>query len=321
MRIKQIGLFPAMSLRIEVRIQQVRHLRQVLASQFVMNDRHSLCARLQRLALAFLALVVALQAHAQPSSGSTRAQVTIKVTGAYLLVPLVSDIARRFEEQHSGVKIDVQGGGSAKGEADVRTGVSNIGMLPRVPAKGDRDLFAFPFARDGIAVIVNGGNPLTGISTARLTDVLTGRISNWKALGGTDAPIVLGWRNTEGSPSAEFLLQHLKLHPSQIRQHADLGTSAEAIKFVASTKNGLAVASVAASERSARAGISVKLLAYNGVPAASRTIQSHLYPLSRAPTLITRRAPEGLQKQFIEYALSNRVLDLQLKHGFVPYEQ
>jgi phosphate transport system substrate-binding protein len=83
----------------------------------------------------------------------------------------------------------------------------------------------------------------------------------------------------------------------------------------------MALASVAASESSARVGVSVKLLAYNGVPAANRTIQSHLYPLSRAPTLITRGAPAGLQKQFIEYASSRRVLDLQLKHGFVPYEQ
>jgi phosphate transport system substrate-binding protein len=37
---------------------------------------------------------------------------------------------------------------------------------------------------DGIAVVVNGGNPVTGISTSQLVDVLTGRISNWKALGG-----------------------------------------------------------------------------------------------------------------------------------------
>jgi phosphate transport system substrate-binding protein len=282
-----------------------------------MNGRHSLCARLQLVALACFSLVVAAQAYAQ-SSGSIR---RLTISGSSLLVPLLSDIARRFEEQHSGVKIDVQGGGSAKGEADVRAAVSDIAILSRAPRKDDRDLFAFPFVRDGIAIIVNGGNRLTGISTNQLTDVLTGRISNWKALGGTDAPIVLGWRNAEGSPSAEFLLEHLKLQPSQVRQHTDLRTSAEAITFVANTKNGLAVASVAASEHSARSGVSVKLLAYNGVPAANRTIQSHLYPLSRPQTLITRRAPAGLQKQFIEYALSKRVLDLQLKHGFVPYEQ
>jgi phosphate transport system substrate-binding protein len=75
---------------------------------------------------------------------------------------------------------------------------------------------------DGIAVVVNGGNPVTGISTSQLVDVLTGRISNWKALGGTDAPIVLGWRNAEGSTSAEFL-PSTPQSKHKVTDHEDIG--------------------------------------------------------------------------------------------------
>ncbi|HEY0337403.1 MAG TPA: hypothetical protein VGC70_08700, partial [Burkholderiales bacterium] len=75
------------------------------------------------------------------------------------------------------------------------------------------------------------------------------------------------------------------------------------------------------SERSIRSGLSIKLVAYNGVPASSRSIQNHDYALSRPLTLITRQLPQGLQKHFIDYALSHDVIDLQVKFGFVPYQE
>ncbi|MGZ5137766.1 MAG: hypothetical protein ACXWCX_08185 [Burkholderiales bacterium] len=77
--------------------------------------------------------------------------------------------------------------------------------------------------------------------------------------------------------------------------------------------------SIGVVERSARAGAPIKLIAYNGFPATSRTVENHLYALTRPLTLVSRGAPEGLQKQFIDYALSPPLIDLQLKYGFVPY--
>ena len=75
------------------------------------------------------------------------------------------------------------------------------------------------------------------------------------------------------------------------------------------------------AERSAQAGVGIKLLAYNGSTASSRTIQNHNYMLSRPMTLVTHYLPQGLQKQFIDYALSSDVVDLQVKYGFVPYQE
>jgi phosphate transport system substrate-binding protein len=232
----------------------------------------------------------------------------------------MAEIGARFETLHPGVKIDVAPGGSAKALVDLRSGASDIAMLPRGLRSTDHDLFAFPIARDGIAVIVNRDNPVRELNSAQLTSVLTGRISNWKALAPLDAPIQLGLRD-QPEGSADMVLQHLKLQPTQVTPHASINATSDAISFVANGRNRMALASIGEAERSARNGVAIKLLGYEGFPATSRTIHNHLYGLTRAMSLITRRPPEGLQKQFLEYATSTAVLDLLLKYGFVPYEQ
>ncbi|MGZ5136625.1 MAG: substrate-binding domain-containing protein [Burkholderiales bacterium] len=283
------------------------------------NCRHSLRTRLQVLALALLSLVEVPHALGQQSAGAAGVHTKLTIGGSFLLVPIMTDMARRFEGLNPGVRIDVQSSGTGKGLADVRSGVSDIAMAPRALREAERDLFGFPIARDGVAVIVNTANPVRGISSSQLTDILVGRIFNWTALNGLDAPVKLAWRQGEGS--TEFILEHLKLRRAQIGPHTAIVTNDDAIKFVANTPDGIALASVGLSERSARERTPIRLLAYNGFPAASRTIQNHVYSLSRPLTLITRRPPEGVQKQFIDFATSKRVVDLQLKYGFVPYEE
>jgi phosphate transport system substrate-binding protein len=231
----------------------------------------------------------------------------------------VDDIARRYERLHPGVTIDVYSAGSGKGLADVRAGAVDIGMLSRALLNNERDLFAYPIARDGVAVIVHRDNPLKGVTTRQLNALLTGQLANWKPLTGRDAPVNVAWRRGHGS--FELMLERLNLRREQIVGHVLTGPTEDGIKFTAADTNGLTLASVGESERSMRSGVPIKLLAYNGVPASSRSIQDHDYPLSRPLTLITRQLPQGLQKQFIDYALSKDVIDLQVKHGFVPYQE
>jgi phosphate transport system substrate-binding protein len=193
-----------------------------------------------------------------------------------------------------------------------------MAMLPRPLRSGEEDLFAYAIARGGVAILVNRENRVSNITRAELADILTGRIANWKTLGGADAPVRLAWRTGEGS--AYFIVDYLKLKREQVRPSLMVDGNDESIRFAASEPNGITFASVAASERSTKAGIPIKLLTFEGIPAATRTIQNRAYPLSRPLMLVTRSVAEGLQKRFIDYAGSPPVLDLQLKHGVVPFE-
>ena len=243
---------------------------------------------------------------------------TLVVTGSSTVYPLMTEIARRFEGLNPGVSLEVRAVGSAKGIADLRSGASDIAMVSRQLVDSERDLFAFPLCRDGAAIVVHRANPLTGMSSQQLSDVVTGRVTNWKQLGAPAGAIRFAWR-TEGQAIPELILQHLKLKPGQIRSQARIFENAHAIDFVASDRNAITLAALGVAERSVKSGAAIKLLAYQGVPASTRAIRDHTYLLSRPLSLITRSAPTGLQKRLIDYAASRAAIDLHEKHGFVPY--
>jgi phosphate transport system substrate-binding protein len=271
------------------------------------------------LVLALLCLMIS-PVQAQGFSTVKTVQGKLVVTGSATLFPLMNDVARRFESKHTGIKIDVRSVGSGRGIVELRAGTADVGMLSRALFNNERDLFGFPIARDGLAVVVHRDNPIKGVNSRELSELLTGRIVNWKQLGGRDLPINLAWR-IQGHGSVELILERLKLRRDQMRPHIVVNTGEEGIRVVAKDPKAVTLASVAEAERSAQAGIGIKLLAYNGSIASSRTIQNHNYMLSRPMTLVTRHLPQGVQKQFIDYALSSDVVDLQVKYGFVPYQE
>jgi len=269
------------------------------------------------LALLFIAPPLA---GAQTSAGTKSQARPIVVTGSSTVYPLMIDIARRFEQQNPGVTIDVRSGGSGKGVVDLRAGVSEIAMVSRQPADNERDLFTFALCQDGAAIVVHRSNRLKGLSRRQLADLLTGKITDWRQLGARPGAIKLAWR-TENQAIPELLLQHLKLKPGQIRGHATIFENADAIAFVANDRNAITVAALGMAERSAKSGVAIKLLAYGGIPASTRTVRAHTYLLSRPLILLTRGVPTGRQKRLVDYATSKAVTDLYEKHGFVPYDE
>jgi phosphate transport system substrate-binding protein len=268
-----------------------------------------------RTALA-LAAIAASAVAAQPAPGSS----ALLVTGSSTVAPLMSDIARRFETLNKGVSIDVRSVGSGKGISDLRAGLCDIAMVSRPTADSERDLFAYPLSRDGAAFVVHRSNPVKGLTSRQVTDVLTGTVTDWKQLGGRPGAIKVAWR-TEGQGIPEILLQQLKLKNEQIRSHAMFFENTDAIKYAANNRQAISVAALAVAERSAKSGVAIKLLAYEGVAASATAVRDHTYALSRPLILVTRTVPTGLQKRLLDYAVSGAALDLHEKHGFVPYRE
>ena len=268
-------------------------------------------SRLTRALSVLLALLLLVPALAGAQS--------LVVTGSSTVYPLMMDIVRRFEGSHPGVSIDVRSVGSAKGIADLRGGRSDIAMVSRQLVDNERELFAFPLCRDGAAIVVHRDNPLTGLGSQQLAQLVTGRITDWQQLGAPAGAIKLAWR-TEGQAIPELVVQHLKLRHVQIRSHTTIFENADAVAFVANDRNAITVAALGVAERSLKSGAAIKLLAYQGIPASTRAVRDHTYLLSRPLLLVTRSTPAGLQKQLVDYAASGAVTDLAEKHGFVPYQ-
>jgi phosphate transport system substrate-binding protein len=247
------------------------------------------------------------------------AQERLVLRGSTTVYPLMSDIVERFVARNPGITIDLQSGGTGKGIAELRKRTADIAMVSRQLNESERDLFSFPLCRDGAAVIVHRSNTAKGLSARQLSGVLTGKIANWKQLGARPGPIRLAWR-TETQAIPEMILQQLKLKPGQVRSHQIILENADAVQFVASDPSAISIVALGVAERSVKSGSAIKLLAYEGVAASTRTVRDHTYLLSRPLILVTRSTPTALEKRLIDYAVSGAVTDLHEKHGFVPYQ-
>ena len=249
-------------------------------------------------------------------SGNTAAQKLV-LTGASTIAPLAGEIARRFESRHPGTRIDVQTGGSSRGINDVRNGTVDIGMVSRDLKPEEKGLHAYAIALDGVGIIVNASNPVGMLHRWQLIDIYTGKIVNWMEVGGTNSPITVVHK-AEGRSTLELFLGYLNLKNSQIKPHVVIGDNAQGIKTVAGNRNAIGYVSIGAAVYEAEHGTPIKLLPLDGVAAAVANVRSGTFPLSRPLNLVTRAFPEGLAREFIEFARSPEVHDLVEAQYFVP---
>lgn len=239
------------------------------------------------------------------------------ITGSSTLAPLIAEIGKRFESLHDKVRIDVQTGGSSRGIADVRQRLADIGMVSRAMKDDEKDLHAFPVARDGVGIILHKENPVQALTDEHIVAIYTGKITNWKTVGGENAAITVV-NKAEGRSTLELFLHHFKLKNVDVKAQVVIGDNEQGVKTVAGNRNTIGYVSIGTAEYDESQGVPVKLLAIGGVAAATENVRNGTFPLSRPLHIVTRTTPTGLAKAFIDYAQSKDVLDLIKEQYFVP---
>lgn len=239
------------------------------------------------------------------------------ITGSSTLAPLIAEIGKRFERLHSKVRIDVQTGGSSRGIADARQGLADIGMVSRAMKDDEKDLHAFPIARDGIGIILHRGNPVRTLTDEQIIAIYTGTITNWKTVGGTDATITVV-NKAEGRSTLELFLHHFKIKNVEVKAQVVIGDNEQGIKTVAGNRNAIGYVSIGTAEYDESQGVPIKLLPVGEVAASTETVRNGTFPLSRPLHIITRTPPAGLAKAFIDFAQSKTVHDIIKQQYFVP---
>jgi phosphate transport system substrate-binding protein len=239
------------------------------------------------------------------------------LTGSSTVAPLALEIGKRFESLNPGVLVDVQSGGSSRGVADARSGLANIGMASRALNDKEQDLQAHTIALDGIAIIVHAKNKISTLSDEQIKAIYTGKITNWKELGGANKPITV-INKAEGRSTLELFLARFGLDNKDIKASVVIGDNQQGIKTVVGNPNSIAYVSIGTAEFEAGQGSAIKLLPMAGIEASVAQVQAGKFPLSRPLNLITLTKPEGLVKRFIDFAQSDAVRDLIAEQFFVP---
>jgi phosphate transport system substrate-binding protein len=267
-------------------------------------------------AMAVGAMLTGCGASGSVSSGGF-GEGRLTLSGASTAAPLVNEIARRFESQHPGVRIDVQTGGSSRGVADVRRGTVAIGMVSRPLGTDESDLTAHRIAMDGVALIVHRDNRVSELTRQQIADIYTGRIDNWSAVGGPDAPITVV-NKAEGRSTLELFLAHFKLKREDIRADVVIGENLHGIRTVAGDPHAIGYVSIGTAEFERFNGVPIRMLPLEGVEASTANVRNATFPLSRPLNLVTMGKRSPLADAFLALATSRDVNDLVKAQFFVP---
>jgi len=241
---------------------------------------------------------------------------TISIAGGTAHIPVMNDAAKAIMTANPKIHITVEGGGSGIGVQKVGEGLVDIGNTGRALSEQEiakYGLKSYPFALDGVAVIVHPRNPVTGLTAQQVRDIFSGSVTNWKDVGGSDAVIHLFTRD-EASGTREVFWEKL-LNKGPIATAANVVASNGAMKTaIAQDKDAIGYAGIGHVDQT------VKGIVLDGVVPSQDNAKNGSYPVVRKLYMNTRGEPTKLVKTFIDYILSPEGLETSKKHGYIPLQ-
>lgn len=260
------------------------------------------------LTLSFGALLTGCGTKEESSTGTLSGSIT--AVGSSAMQQLVDSAAKGFMDKNPEAQIQVQGGGSGTGLSQVISGGANI---------GNSDIFAeekkeiAPQAAElkdnivavvGIAAVVNSGVKLkdNNISKEDLIKVFTGKVKNWKEVGGPDLQVQLINRPSSSGTRATF--HSFALDKNQEAEGITEESSGTVKKIVEETPGAVGYLALSYIDSNNTKLIALSL---DGVAPTKENIATNDYPVWAYEHMYTKGEPTGLTKAFIDYMLSDDV--------------
>jgi phosphate transport system substrate-binding protein len=281
--------------------------------------------------LLFLTSLLITACGGSTSTQSESASVYIENKGSDTMVNLALAWAERYQDTHDGVRISVTGGGSGTGIAALLNDTVDLANASRqikneeiekARASGLEPV-EFVVARDAIAVVVHPDNPVNALSLEQLADIYSGKISNWREVGGEDRPIVRLSRETNSGTHVYFLEVVLRLGDSDNKtlfsQDTLLLPSSEGIIHeVRQNPNAIGYDGLGYVPHD------LKVLAVSAkasdvyVSPSIETVNSGTYPIARDLYIYSAGQPEAFVKAYLDWIFSEEAQQIVSDLGFVP---
>lgn len=314
---------------------QVFFSNQTLADLIICDYNHISMKRLWIFYLLILLLPLTGCGKQEVAAASSLTSTdTIENKGSDTIVNLALAWAEHYQEMHPEVNISVTGGGSGTGIAALINGTVDIANASR-QIKPEEESAArengtvpveFVIARDAIAVIINPNNPVNTLTLQQISDIYSGKINNWREVGGEDRPIVRLSRETNSGTHVYFLEEVIRLGeednqtlfsrdtlllPSSEGIGAEIRQNPNAIGY-----DGLGYVTedmkVVAVARHPEGGY---------VMPSPQTVNNGEYPIARDLYMYTNGEPTGVIEEYINWIQSEGAQQIVSDLGFVPISE
>lgn len=258
------------------------------------------------------------------STGFSQAKITVK--GSDTMVILAQKWAELYMKQNPSVNVQVTGGGSGVGITALINGTTDIcnssrpmkqTEIEKLKARYNTLGVEIACARDGVTIFLNESNKVQELTLQQLSDIYTGKIKNWKELGGNDAPIRLyGRENSSGT--------YTYFHDEVVK--TDYATSVQSLPGTAAVVNavkkdvngiGYGGAAYAVGVKYAKVKKDNSSIAY--IPTLE-TIGKGEYPITRYLYMYLKNRPSGEIKKYIDWILSTDGQAVVTEVGYFPYK-
>lgn len=255
----------------------------------------------------------------------------IENKGSDTIVNLALAWAERYQELYPNVRISVTGGGSGTGIAALINGTVDIANASRTIKPEEKqsieangiDPIEFVIARDAIAVVVNPENPINQLTLKQISDIYSGKINNWKELGGEDRPIVRLSRETNSGTHVYFLEEVLRLgnkdDKTLFATNTLLMPSSEGISSeIRDNPNAIGYDGLGYVTPDMKM-IAVARSSDDTFELPSKeTVNNGSYPIARDLYMYTAGEPSGAVKDYLDWIMSPEAQEIVSELGFVP---
>ena len=253
-------------------------------------------------------------------SAPAMAAQQVVINGSTTVLPVVQKAGESFMASHPDVELSISGGGSGNGIKALIEKQCDIAMSSRDIKEKEVDAAKkngvtpnrITIAVDAIVPVVNPANPVSALTSAQLRDIYSGKITNWKEVGGKDLKITLIHRSP--SSGSRATIQQLVLKTNKFTDNAVIQDSNGAVRAAIGSTAG-AIGYVDA----AYADATVKTLAVDGVKYSLADVANGKYKILTFGRMFTKGQPTGATKAFIDFVTSKEFQETYAeKSGFVP---
>jgi phosphate transport system substrate-binding protein len=285
-----------------------------------------------RFSAIFAVACLAIPACLVASPAAAAAASVLQVKGSDTIGgKLGQDFAHAYMARHPEVEVKWEALGSGTAFVGLLDGSAQLGAASRAVKQGELadagklgiELREFVIGYDGIAVVVNPANPVTELTVAQLSDIFTGKLRDWSAVGGPSLPIHLISRPSYSGTFSFF--RDKVLRRGNDKGPEDYATTAEMVE-----ENG-AILQKVAQDRGAISYVgigwvtpavkTIGVAAKAGQPpvrASVATVRTGAYPIYRPLLMYSRGEPHGPAREMLAFILSAEGQAVVAKNDFVP---